>query len=155
MDNIANELGKIKLFKKIFHFAIYWLQNELPTTGPLVFAFQACYIKQYHLSSVLSGFTCLVMLQSYYIVIYMKNKGRVMARPIRETPILFGEDARRFLARMQERHPESPEVRARRLRNYELMKMAYEEGMREKRAREEANGGVDPCFRRVETNPLK
>ena len=44
-----------------------------------------------------------------------------MARPIRETPILFGEDARRFLARMQERHPESPEVRARRLRNYELM----------------------------------
>ena len=110
MDNIANELGKIKLFKKIFHFAIYWLQNELPTTRPLVFAFQACYIKQYHLSSVLPGFTCLVMLQSYYIVIYMKNKGRIMAR---------------------------------------------EEGMREKRAREEANGGVDPWFRRVETNPLK
>ena len=27
-----------------------------------------------------------------------------MAREIRETPILFGEDARRFLARMQERH---------------------------------------------------
>ena len=78
-----------------------------------------------------------------------------MARPIRETPILFGEDARRFLARMQERHPESPEVRARRLRNYELCKKAYEEGMREKRAREEANGGIDPWFRRVETNPLK
>ena len=73
----------------------------------------------------------------------------IMARPIRETPILFGEDARRFLARMQERHPESPEVRARRLRNYELCKKAYEEGMREKRAREEANGGIDPWFRRV------
>ena len=72
-----------------------------------------------------------------------------MARPIRETPILFGEDARRFLTRMQERHPESPEVRARRLRNYELMKRAYEEGMREKRAREAANGGIDPCFKKV------
>lgn len=72
-----------------------------------------------------------------------------MARPIRETPILFGEDARRFLARMQECHPESPEVRARRLRNYELMKRAYEEGMREKRAREAANGGIDPCFKKV------
>jgi hypothetical protein len=131
------------------------LQNERLAKRSLVFAFQACYIKQYHLSSVLPGFTCLVMLQSYYIVIYMKNKGRIMARPIRETPILFGEDARRFLARMQERHPESPEVRARRLRNYELMKMAYERGMAKMRAREEANGGIDPWFRRVETNPLK
>ena len=72
-----------------------------------------------------------------------------MAREIRETPILYGEDARRFLARMQERHPEPPEVRERRLRNYEFMKKAYEEGMREKRAREAANGGIDPCFRQV------
>ena len=72
-----------------------------------------------------------------------------MARDIRETPILYGEDARRFLARMQERHPEPPEVRERRLRNYEFMKKAYEEGMREKRAREAANGGIDPCFRQV------
>jgi hypothetical protein len=29
------------------------------------------------------------------------------------------------------------------------MKKAYELGMAEKRAREEANGGVDPCFRKV------
>ena len=43
-----------------------------------------------------------------------------MARPIRETPILFGEDARRFIARMQERHPETPEARAQRLRDYEF-----------------------------------
>lgn len=69
-----------------------------------------------------------------------------MARPIRETPILFGEDARRFLAAMQERRPEPPEIRARRLRNYEFMKKAYELGMAEKRAREEANGGIDPWF---------
>ncbi|MCQ2121773.1 MAG: hypothetical protein MJY78_08125 [Fibrobacter sp.] len=72
-----------------------------------------------------------------------------MARPIRETPILFGEDARRFLAAMEERRPEPPEVRARRLRNYELLKEAYERGMAEQRAREEANGGIDPCFRKV------
>ena len=72
-----------------------------------------------------------------------------MAREIRETPILYGEDARRFLARMQERHPEPPEVRKRRLRNYEYMKKAYEEGMREKRAREAANGGIDPWFKQV------
>ena len=69
-----------------------------------------------------------------------------MARPIRETPILFGEDARRFLEAMENVQPEPPEVRARILRNYELMKKAYELGMAEKRAREEANGGVDPWF---------
>ena len=72
-----------------------------------------------------------------------------MARPIRETPILFGEDARRFLAAMEERRSEPPEVRARRLRNYELMKKAYERGMAKMRAREEANGGDDPCFKTV------
>ena len=69
-----------------------------------------------------------------------------MAREIRETPILFGEDARRFLARMEERHPEPPEVRARIQRNYELCKKAYELGMAEMHAREEANGGIDPWF---------
>ena len=72
-----------------------------------------------------------------------------MARPIRETPILFGEDARRFLAAMKERRPEPPEIRARRLRNYELMKKAYERVMAKMREREAANGGVDPWFRQV------
>ncbi|SHN02974.1 hypothetical protein [Fibrobacter sp. UWB7] len=72
-----------------------------------------------------------------------------MARPIRETPILFGEYARRFLEAMQNVKPEPPEVRARILRDYEYMKKAYELGMAEKRAREEANGGVDLCFRKV------
>ena len=33
--------------------------------------------------------------------------------------------------------------------NYEFMKKAYEIGMAEKRVREAANGGVDPCFRKV------
>ena len=71
-----------------------------------------------------------------------------MARPVRETPILFGEDARRFIARMQERHPETPEARVQRL-DYEIFQKTFEEGMREKRAREAANGGVDPWFDNV------
>ncbi len=32
-----------------------------------------------------------------------------MARPIKETPILFGEDARQFEARMKEKRHEIPE----------------------------------------------
>jgi hypothetical protein len=78
-----------------------------------------------------------------------KSKRGTMAREIRETPILFGEDARRFLARMEERRTESPEARARRLLDYEFMKKAYELGMQEKRAREAANGGVDPWFKKA------
>jgi hypothetical protein len=42
-----------------------------------------------------------------------------MARPIKETPILFGEDARRFEERMKERS-ETPEQREKRLKDYEL-----------------------------------
>ena len=74
---------------------------------------------------------------------------RTMARPIRETPILYGEDARRFLENMKIRRPETPEARAQRLRDYEFMKKAYERGMAEQRAREEANGGIDPWFKKV------
>ncbi len=45
-----------------------------------------------------------------------------MARPIRETPILFGEDARRFLQRMEEceQRKETPEERERRLCHYKI-----------------------------------
>ena len=35
-----------------------------------------------------------------------------MARPIKETPILFGEDARRFEERMKEKRRETSEQRA-------------------------------------------
>ena len=41
-----------------------------------------------------------------------------MARPIKETPILFG--ARRFEERMKEKRRETPEQRAKRLKDYEL-----------------------------------
>ena len=54
---------------------------------------------------------------------YKRNQkgGIYMARPIKETPILFGEDARRFEARMKENRTESPEEREERLRIYELL----------------------------------
>lgn len=41
-----------------------------------------------------------------------------MARPIKETPILFGDDARRFEARLRQRRRETAEERQRRLHNY-------------------------------------
>lgn len=41
-----------------------------------------------------------------------------MARPIKETPILFGEDAKRFEERMKNPPKESPEARRRREANY-------------------------------------
>ena len=45
-----------------------------------------------------------------------------MARPIKETPILYGEDARRFEARMQERRRISAEERAKMKATYEALK---------------------------------
>lgn len=41
-----------------------------------------------------------------------------MARPIKETPILFGKDAHRFEEKMQNPTKESKEDRARREANY-------------------------------------
>ena len=53
-----------------------------------------------------------------------------MARPIKETPILFGEDARRFEERMKQVRRETPEERERRLANYELALEMLELGER-------------------------
>lgn len=51
-----------------------------------------------------------------------------MARPIKETPILFGEDARRFEERMKQIRRETPEERERRLANFELAMKMLERG---------------------------
>lgn len=48
-----------------------------------------------------------------------------MALPIAETPILFGEDARRFEERMRQPRRETPEARARRIADYELLKSMF------------------------------
>ncbi|MCD8210882.1 MAG: hypothetical protein LUC37_04990 [Prevotella sp.] len=42
-----------------------------------------------------------------------------MARLIKETPILYGEDAKKFESRMKRKRTEKPEARERRLRDYE------------------------------------
>ena len=55
-----------------------------------------------------------------------------MARPLKETPILFGEDARRFEERMKVRRHITPEERAR-------MDEAYRLGMEMMRRGEEIN----------------
>ena len=44
-----------------------------------------------------------------------------MARPIKETPILFGDDARKFEERMNENRKETPEEKAERLASYYLI----------------------------------
>ena len=44
-----------------------------------------------------------------------------MARPIKETPILFGEDARRFQERMNQVRKETPEERERRQNHYNVV----------------------------------
>jgi len=56
-----------------------------------------------------------------------------MARPIRETPILFGDDARRFEERMKNPPKETPEERARRLKNYHELLEGLERGERLRR----------------------
>lgn len=57
-----------------------------------------------------------------------------MARPIKETPILFGEDARRFEARMKERRRISAEERARMEADYKSGMAMLERGLRRKHA---------------------
>ena len=57
-----------------------------------------------------------------------------MARPIKETPILYGEDARRFEARMKEQRRISSEERARIKANYETGMAMLERGIKRKYA---------------------
>lgn len=51
-----------------------------------------------------------------------------MARPIKETPILFGEDARRFEARMNQKRTVSQEEIDRVKKNYDIVMKWFENG---------------------------
>lgn len=51
-----------------------------------------------------------------------------MARPIKETPILFGDDARRFEERMKNPPKESVSDRERRLSDYKMIMDMLERG---------------------------
>ena len=57
-----------------------------------------------------------------------------MARPIKETPILYGEDARRFEARMQEKRCISQKERTRIDLHYKAGMTMLERGKRRKHA---------------------
>lgn len=50
-----------------------------------------------------------------------------MARPIKETPILYGEDARRFMERMKNPPKATKEERERRLAHYRAVMNAFKE----------------------------
>lgn len=50
-----------------------------------------------------------------------KRRNIDMAKPIKETPILYGEDARRFLERMKHPRKETKEQRERRIKDYEYI----------------------------------
>lgn len=50
-----------------------------------------------------------------------------MARPIKETPILFGDDARRFEARMKEKRKETSEQREIRLKRYKAVMKVFKD----------------------------
>ncbi len=58
------------------------------------------------------------------LYLQLMKGGNKMARPIRETPILFGEDARRFEEKMKSPRKVSKEERERRRKNYELVMKA-------------------------------
>lgn len=70
-----------------------------------------------------------------------------MARPIKETPILFGEDARRFEERMKNPPKETAEQCERRLKNYHIMMAALEAGEKDRR-----EGKLPPCIIKIERN---
>ncbi|WP_195669242.1 hypothetical protein [Bacteroides intestinalis] len=60
------------------------------------------------------------MENNVYLCIDLIKKGELdMARPIKETPILYGEDARRFEERMKHPRKETKEQREERIRAYE------------------------------------
>ena len=56
-----------------------------------------------------------------------------MARPIKETPILYGKDAERFMKRMQERRRETSEERQKRMSDYEIILTMLKRGEELKR----------------------
>ncbi len=70
-----------------------------------------------------------------------------MARPVKETPILFGKDARRFEERMKNPPKETSEQRDRRLKNYHIMMAALKAGEKDRR-----EGKLPPCIIKIGHN---
>lgn len=60
------------------------------------------------------------MVRNNYLLT-IKGESYTMARPIRETPILYGDAARRFEERMKVKRQEDPIKRERRLKVYNAL----------------------------------
>ena len=60
------------------------------------------------------------MVRNNYLLT-IKGESFTMARPIRETPILYGDAARRFEERMKVKRQEDPIKRERRLKVYNAL----------------------------------
>ena len=60
------------------------------------------------------------MVRNNYLLT-IKGESYTMARPIRETPILYGDAARRFEERMKVKRQEDPAKRERRLKVYNAL----------------------------------
>jgi hypothetical protein len=63
-----------------------------------------------------------------------RKNDKTMARPIKETPILFGEDAQRFEERMKEKRHLTPEEKAELMEAYLACLAMLERGKRRKHA---------------------
>jgi hypothetical protein len=66
-----------------------------------------------------------------------------MARPIKETPILYGEDARRFIEHMNNLKKETPEERAIREECYQAVLEAFKRGEQSRK-----EGRIPSCLRK-------
>jgi hypothetical protein len=69
-----------------------------------------------------------------------------MANPIKETPELYGEDARRFTVRIENPIPETPEKTAKMRLSYEIFMEAMEKRTFTK-SRKEKCGGIKSCLK--------
>lgn len=86
---------------------------------------QALSVDRYRGEIKIKSFFLGALLFIGYLCTYNKQGRRLgMARPIKETPILFGKDARKFEERMKNPPKETKEQREQRLKDFEVaMKM--------------------------------
>jgi hypothetical protein len=68
-----------------------------------------------------------IQVNSWTFVKLIIRKEEKMARPIKEPPILFGEDARKFEERMKQVRKETPEQREKRLKRYKAVINVFKE----------------------------
>ena len=63
-----------------------------------------------------------MQIENIIVTFAAKFRNSTMAKPIKETPILFGDDAARFIERMEKGNKETEEEREARIADYLLIK---------------------------------